>query len=80
MDGKRLVKVSKYLSRHLRHQPERLGITLERAHRAASDAETTGRVLLAIADRMPGTYTEVIGLQAQYSARQEVDLTWRPRR
>jgi putative RNA 2'-phosphotransferase len=29
MDKKRLVKVSKYLSRHLRHSPERLGITLE---------------------------------------------------
>ena len=29
MDAKRLVKVSKYLSRHLRHQPERLGLTLE---------------------------------------------------
>jgi putative RNA 2'-phosphotransferase len=29
VNGKRLVKVSKYLSRHLRHQPERLGITLE---------------------------------------------------
>ena len=29
MDPKRLVKVSKYLSKHLRHQPERLGLTLE---------------------------------------------------
>ena len=29
MDPKRLVKVSKYLSRHLRHQPERIGLTLE---------------------------------------------------
>jgi putative RNA 2'-phosphotransferase len=29
VDAKRLVKVSKYLSRHLRHQPERLGLTLE---------------------------------------------------
>ena len=28
MDPKRLVKVSKYLSRHLRHEPERLGIEL----------------------------------------------------
>lgn len=28
MDNSRLVKVSKYLSRHLRHQPERIGITL----------------------------------------------------
>ena len=29
MDEQRLVKVSKYLSKHLRHQPERLGLTLE---------------------------------------------------
>ena len=29
MDSKRLVKTSKYLSRHLRHQPERIGIELE---------------------------------------------------
>jgi putative RNA 2'-phosphotransferase len=28
MDNSRLVKVSKYLSRHLRHQPDRIGITL----------------------------------------------------
>jgi putative RNA 2'-phosphotransferase len=29
MERKRLVKVSRYLSRHLRHQPERLGISLQ---------------------------------------------------
>jgi putative RNA 2'-phosphotransferase len=29
MNEKRLIKVSKYLSKHLRHQPERLGLTLE---------------------------------------------------
>ncbi len=29
MDDKRLVRISKYLSKHLRHQPERLGLTLE---------------------------------------------------
>jgi putative RNA 2'-phosphotransferase len=29
MDNKDLVKISKYLSKHLRHQPERLGLTLE---------------------------------------------------
>lgn len=29
MDPKRLVRISKYLSKHLRHQPERLGLTLE---------------------------------------------------
>ncbi|WP_307135902.1 RNA 2'-phosphotransferase [Streptomyces aurantiacus] len=29
MDEKRTVKVSKYLSKHLRHQPERIGLTLD---------------------------------------------------
>ena len=29
MDVNRLTKVSKYLSKHLRHQPERLGLTLQ---------------------------------------------------
>ena len=29
MDDKRLVRCSKYLARHLRHQPERLGLTLQ---------------------------------------------------
>ena len=29
MDDKKLVKISKYLSKHLRHQPERLGLELE---------------------------------------------------
>ncbi|MFF8916805.1 RNA 2'-phosphotransferase [Streptomyces sp. NPDC015032] len=29
MDEKRTVKVSKYLSKHLRHQPARIGITLD---------------------------------------------------
>ncbi|MFJ1830234.1 RNA 2'-phosphotransferase, partial [Streptomyces sp. NPDC088178] len=29
MDERRTVKVSKYLSKHLRHQPERIGIALD---------------------------------------------------
>jgi putative RNA 2'-phosphotransferase len=29
VDDRRLVKTSKYLSKHLRHQPERLGLTLD---------------------------------------------------
>jgi putative RNA 2'-phosphotransferase len=29
MNESRLIKISKYLSRHLRHQPDRIGITLE---------------------------------------------------
>ncbi|MEO3783132.1 RNA 2'-phosphotransferase [Actinocorallia sp. B10E7] len=31
MDAKRRVKISKYLARHLRHQPARLGLTLDPA-------------------------------------------------
>ncbi|MDX3454169.1 RNA 2'-phosphotransferase [Streptomyces sp. ME02-8801-2C] len=31
MDERRTVKVSKYLSKHLRHQPERIGLTLDEA-------------------------------------------------
>jgi DNA polymerase-3 subunit epsilon len=57
----------------------RLGIPLDNAHRAASDAEATGRVLLALAARMPATYGELVRLQSQYAARQEIDLAinWR---
>lgn len=29
MDTKRLVRISKYLSKHLRHQPERIGLNLQ---------------------------------------------------
>jgi putative RNA 2'-phosphotransferase len=29
IDDRRMVKVSKYLSKHLRHQPERIGLTLD---------------------------------------------------
>jgi DNA polymerase-3 subunit epsilon len=58
----------------------RLGIALDRAHRAASDAEAAGRVLLALAERIPTTYAEVISLQGQYAARQELDLSRNRRR
>ncbi|WP_436773686.1 RNA 2'-phosphotransferase [Yinghuangia sp. YIM S09857] len=37
MNEKRMVKVSKYLSRALRHQPERIGITLDAAGWAEID-------------------------------------------
>lgn len=57
----------------------RLGIPLDDAHRAASDAEASGKVLLAIAGQLPATYGELIRLQGQYAARQEVDMSanWR---
>jgi DNA polymerase-3 subunit epsilon len=59
----------------------RLGIALDTAHRAASDAEATGRILLALAPRMPSTYGELIRIQGQYAARQDVDIAinWRRR-
>lgn len=59
----------------------RLGISLDNAHRAASDAEATGRVLLALAPQLPQTYGELIRLQDQYAGRQEVDMSaaWRRR-
>ena len=59
----------------------RLGITLDNAHRAASDAEATGRVLFALAAQLPQTYGELIRLQDQYAGRQEVDMSaaWRRR-
>ncbi|WP_340377726.1 RNA 2'-phosphotransferase [Streptomyces sp. SS7] len=37
MDPRRTVKVSKYLSKHLRHQPERIGLTLDEAGWAEID-------------------------------------------
>jgi putative RNA 2'-phosphotransferase len=36
-DQRRTVKVSKYLSKHLRHQPERIGITLDESGWVAVD-------------------------------------------
>ncbi len=37
MDAQRLVKVSKWLARHLRHRPERIGLTLDGAGWAGVD-------------------------------------------
>lgn len=60
---------------------EKLEIPLNDAHRAWADAEAAGRVLLALVDRMPKTYAELIRIQDQYAAQQEVELAdWRRRR
>ncbi|HJK99641.1 MAG TPA: 3'-5' exonuclease [Polyangiaceae bacterium LLY-WYZ-14_1] len=60
---------------------ERLGVELVQAHRAAGDAEATGRVLLALSDRMPRTYGELVRLQRQAAARHEAEMSvWRNRR
>ncbi|MFG1999625.1 RNA 2'-phosphotransferase [Spirillospora sp. NPDC048911] len=37
MDDRRTVKISKYLAKHLRHQPERIGLTLDDAGWARVD-------------------------------------------
>ena len=60
---------------------ERLGIPLSDAHRAWADAEAAGRVLLALGERMPRSYAELIRIQDQYGAHQEAELSdWRRRR
>jgi len=60
---------------------EKLGIPLNDAHRAWADAEAAGRVLIALAERMPKSYSDLIRIQDQYAARQEVELAdWRRRR
>lgn len=60
---------------------ETLGIPLDDAHRAWADAEAAGRVLLALGARMPRSYAELIRIQDQYAAHQEVELAdWRRRR
>ena len=59
----------------------RMGIKLERAHRAAGDAEAAGHVLLGLSPQMPRTYGELVRIQMQYAARQETELkAWRQRR
>jgi DNA polymerase III subunit epsilon len=58
-----------------------LGIDLSNAHRAADDAEATGRVLLRLAEQMPRTYGELVRLQARYGARHEAEMSaWRNRK
>jgi DNA polymerase-3 subunit epsilon len=68
-------------SRRLGDVCAHFGIPLEQAHRAAGDAEATGRVLLALAERMPTMYGEVVRLQSRYAAFQEAELAaWKATR
>ena len=61
-------------SRRLGDVTKHLSIPLEQAHRAAGDAEATGRVLLALAPQMPRVYGELIRLQKRYAAFQDAEL------
>ncbi|MYS43077.1 RNA 2'-phosphotransferase [Streptomyces sp. SID5998] len=55
MDERRAVKVSKYLSKHLRHQPERIGLTLDEGGWVAVDA----LIAAAAAHGFPFTWDEL---------------------
>ena len=61
-------------SRRLGDVTKHLGVPLEQAHRAAGDAEATGRVLLALAPQMPRVYGELVRLQKRYAAFQDAEL------
>ncbi len=61
-------------SRKLGDVAGHFGISLERAHRAAGDAEATGKVLLSLASQMPRIYGELIRLQKRYAAFQDAEL------
>jgi putative RNA 2'-phosphotransferase len=60
MDSKRLIKISKYLSKHLRHAPEQLGLTLATGGWVAVDE------LLAacVAHQFPVTLAELVEVVA----------------
>lgn len=59
----------------------RLGIDLENAHRAADDAEVAGRVLYALADKLPDSLGELLLLQGQWEQQQDNEMSsWRNRR
>lgn len=60
-------------SRRLGDVAAHLGVPLEQAHRAAGDAEATGRVLLALARQMPVAYGELLRVQTKYAAFQDAE-------
>ena len=61
MDPKRLVTVSKYLSKHLRHEPERLGLTLAPGGWVAVDDLLAG----CARNRFPITRDELLEVVAK---------------
>jgi len=56
----------------------RMGISLDNAHRAADDAEATGRLLLALAEQLPESLDDLLTLQGQWEVLQEQERArWR---
>ncbi|HAN31237.1 MAG TPA: 3'-5' exonuclease [Myxococcales bacterium] len=59
---------------------KRLGVPLEEAHRAVSDAECAGRVLLGLAGDLPTDFDELLDKQEGWMAAQEAQRDrWRSR-
>ena len=59
---------------------ERLGISLEGAHRACNDAEATGKVLYAFRDRLPPELENLLIVQAQWEREFQENNAWRQRK
>ncbi|MBQ9242510.1 MAG: 3'-5' exonuclease [Proteobacteria bacterium] len=58
---------------------ERLGVSLEGAHRACNDAEATGKVLYAFRDKLPPELETLLILQAQWERENMERNRWRRR-
>lgn len=68
-------------SKRLGAAAERLGISLDNAHRADADAEAAGLVLYALRDDLPPDLAELLLLQSQWAQQQENEMAgWRSRR
>jgi len=68
-------------SKRLSSVAERLGISLDNAHRADADAEAAGRVLYAFRPELPRELEELLLLQSQWAQQQENEMAnWRSRR
>jgi DNA polymerase III epsilon subunit family exonuclease len=68
-------------SEHRRHKlgavAERLGLTLENAHRAVDDAEVAGQILYAFSQQLPDSLQDILILQAQWERQQAANQHWR---
>ncbi|MBD90921.1 MAG: DNA polymerase III subunit epsilon [Deltaproteobacteria bacterium] len=68
-------------SKRLGAVAERLGISLENAHRAADDALVAGQILYAFRDALPANLEELLLLQGQWATSQENEMAgWRSRK
>jgi len=59
---------------------ERLGVSLEGAHRACNDAEATGKVLYAFRDRLPPDLETLLILQSQWERESLERFSWKKKK